>query len=143
MKYFYTFILFSIASVALAKEPVTDIVITDAWVRATHAGQQTGAAYLKISSATAATLIKVETNAAKSAELHSMEMKQGVMRMRELASMPLAEKQTLSFEPNGNHIMLMQLKQPLQAGEKIPLKLSFQRGDENIVVEVEAEVRKK
>jgi periplasmic copper chaperone A len=141
--YFSTLLLLIVSSIALAKNPLADIIVTDAWVRATHPGQQTGVAYMKINSEKAAKLIKVETSASKTAEIHSMEMKDGIMLMRELESLPLPEKQEVKLERGGNHIMLMDLKQPLKAGEKIPLKLSVQRGSETIVLEIEAEVRKK
>ena len=38
--------------------------------------------------------------------------------------------------------MLMNLKQPLKVGEKVPIKLSFKLGNEMIEMDVEANVRK-
>lgn len=141
--YFSALLLLITSATACAKDAPTDIVVTDAWVRATHPGQQTGVAYMKINSAKPAKLVKVETTVSKSAEIHSMEMKEGVMLMRELDALPLPEKQEVVLERGGHHIMLMDLKQALRAGEKVPLKLSVQRGSETIVVEINAEVRKK
>lgn len=141
--YIHTLALLIVSSTALAKNPIEDIKVTDAWVRATHPGQQTGAAYLTIKSEKAATLIKVETPAAKHAEIHSMEMKEGIMIMREMESLTLPENQDVLLAPGGNHIMLMNLKQPIKAGEKVPLKLSIKRGSETIELDVQAEVRKK
>lgn len=128
---------------AWAKDAEKDIVVSDAWVRATHAGQQTGAAYMKIISKKNAALVKVETTVAKRAEMHSMEMKDSIMVMREVDSIALPAANEILLAPSGYHIMLMDLKQPLKAGEKTPLKLSFKIGDETIDMEVLADVRKK
>ena len=128
---------------AFAKNNPADIQVTEAWVRATYPGQQVGAAYLKIKSDKDASLTKIESPAAKRAEIHTMQMKEGVMLMRELDSFSLPAGQTVQFSQGGHHIMLMNLKQALKAGEKIPLKLSVKRGGEIITLDVLADVRKK
>ncbi len=128
---------------AWAKTDTTGIEITDAWARATFPGQQMGAAYMKIKSDKPASLVKVETPSAKRAEIHTMYMKEGVMIMRELDSFDLPEGQTVQFSKGGHHIMLVDLKQALKAGDKVPLKLSIERGGETVTIEVMAEVRKK
>lgn len=142
LTYLAALVLLLAATVACTKKPAGAISVTDAWVRATHPGQQTGAAYLSINSATAASLIKVESPAAAHAEIHSMEMQDGIMLMREMDALVLPANQNVSLAPGGNHIMLMNLKQPMIAGEKVPLKLSIKRGDETIQMDVQADVRK-
>lgn len=139
----FAFFLLLASPFALAENLHTDFAVTDAWIRATHPGQQTGAVYMIIKSDRPATLVKVETAAAKQAEIHSMEMNGGVMVMREMESLALPEKQNVALTPGGNHIMLMNLKRPFIAGEKIPLKLSFRRGADTVQLEIQADVRKK
>ncbi|MGB8857585.1 MAG: copper chaperone PCu(A)C [Burkholderiales bacterium] len=139
----FAFFLLLASPFALARDLHLDVSVTDAWIRATHPGQQTGAVYMIIKSDKPAKLIKVETPAAKQAEIHSMEMKGGVMVMREMESLALPEKQDAALTPGGNHIMLMNLKRPFIAGEKIPLKLSFRRGSVTVQLEIQADVRKK
>jgi periplasmic copper chaperone A len=127
---------------AFAKTHTDDITVTEAWVRATYPGQQTGAAYLKIRSEKNAKLTGVQTPVAKRAEIHTMHMKEGVMQMRELDSFTLPAGQTVSFTRGGHHIMLIDLKKPLQPGDKVPLKLNIEHDDGNVVIDVQAEVRK-
>jgi copper(I)-binding protein len=140
--YIYILTLLIASSSVLAKTPIEDIKVTDAWVRATHAGQQTGAAYMKIVSQKNAELVKVETPISKRAEMHIMEMKESVMVMREVDAISLPAANEILLAPGGYHIMLMNLKQPLNAGEKVPLKLSFKLGNETIEMDVQANVRK-
>ena len=64
------------------------------------------------------------------------------MEMRQLESLELPAKQTVKLEPGGLHIMLLDLKNPLKLGDKVPLRLTLQRaGHSKTVVEVQAEVR--
>jgi copper(I)-binding protein len=105
-----------LASTAFAADTVT---VSNAWVRATAPGQEVGAAYLDMKSASDARLVKVETSAAGSVEIHSMAMKNGVMKMRMLEEMALPAGKTVSLAPGGFHLMLFDLKQPLKAGEKV------------------------
>lgn len=101
--------------------------VTDAWARATVPGQPVGAAYMKISSPTDVTLIKAETTAAKSVEVHGMEHQNGVMRMRALGPLQVASGTTVELAPGGTHLMLLGLNKPLKAGETLQLKMTFAR----------------
>ena len=49
----------------------------------------------------------------------------GMMKMRPLAALPLAQDKPLKLAPGGYHLMLMGLKVPLKAGETFPLTLKF------------------
>ena len=59
-------------------------------------------------------------------EMHSMTMDGGVMRMRALPKIDLPAGQTVKLAPGGLHLMLIDVKQPLKAGDKVPLVLSIQ-----------------
>jgi periplasmic copper chaperone A len=54
-----------------------------------------------------------------------------------LANLELQPGQTLRFEPNGRHVMFMDLTAPFTAGTKVPLKLQFDGGEKEIVVLLE------
>ncbi|MBA2689606.1 MAG: copper chaperone PCu(A)C [Burkholderiales bacterium] len=115
------------ASLACAEGKTVEI--KNAWLRATVPGQQVAAAYMEIRSATAATIVKVETTAAKVAEIHSMKMEDGVMRMQHMASLPLPARKIVKLSPGGHHLMLTGLKQPLKVGDKVPIKLTVKGAD--------------
>jgi len=64
-----------------------------------------------------------------------------VMRMREVQAIDLPKGKTVSLEPGGYHIMLMNLPKPIAAGEVIPLTLTIESGGKRQTVEVKAEAR--
>lgn len=107
------------------------IRIDHPWARPTQPGQQNGAVYLKSVSnrgKEADRLVRASTALAERVELHTMSMEGNVMRMREVADIPLPAGQTVKLEPGGLHLMLMGLKQPLKLGDTFALTLEFERG---------------
>jgi copper(I)-binding protein len=108
------------ADVAQTKSRVT---IKDAWVRPTNPGQTVGAAYMTLTSAMDATLTKVESSASKSTEIHSMTMQNGVMKMRMVEKLTLTAGKPYKLAPGGYHLMLFDLKKPLQEGEQVSFTL--------------------
>jgi periplasmic copper chaperone A len=101
------------------------IEITDARARATAPGQEVGAAYLSLKSDIPAKLLKVESPAADSVEIHEMSMNNGVMKMRMLDTLDLPAGKLVKLEPGGFHLMLIDLKKPLKAGEVIEISLTL------------------
>jgi hypothetical protein len=54
-----------------------------------------------------------------------MKLEGDVMRMRALDSLALPAGKPVEFKPGGYHLMLQQLKAPLQPGTSIPVTLTF------------------
>jgi copper(I)-binding protein len=118
------------------------IDISGAWVRATVPGQEVAAAYMKIRSPFDSELVAVTSELATQVEIHSMNMEDGMMQMRRLEKLHLPANETVSLEPAGYHLMLLELRKPLNKGEKLPLKLTFKRNDNGRqTVEIKADVR--
>jgi len=116
----------------------TGIKVTDAWARAMPGGAQTAAAYVTITSTSADRLTGVSTPAAQKAELHTMTMDNGVMKMRQVDGIDLPAGKTVALKPGGYHIMLMGLAQPLKEGQTFPLTLTFQKaGTQQVTVAVQ------
>lgn len=116
------------AAGASAAEPV--VRAEGAWARATVAGQSSSAAYMVLTASAAQTLVAVEAEVAGLAEVHEMALQGDVMRMRPLPNgLPLPAGQAVALQPGGLHLMLMKLKRPLQAGEVLPLTLTFKGAD--------------
>ena len=113
----------------------TEINITDNWVRATAEGQDVGAAYMTITSASDNSLVKVESSVTNSVEIHSMSIENGVMKMRMLEQLDLKANTPNKLAPGGFHLMLFDLKKPLKAGETVSFTLHFknQAGKESLV----------
>jgi copper(I)-binding protein len=61
-------------------------------------------------------------------ELHEMSMDGGVMRMRELAQgLEIKPGETVTLKPGSFHVMFMELKEPLKAGEPVKGTLVFEK----------------
>ena len=120
----------------------SEVLVSDAWTRATAPGQSVAGVYFGIRSDTDAVLTGAETAAAGVTELHFMRMEDGVMRMRSLPSVELPAGETVQFKPGGLHVMLFELKQPLKAGEELDLVLIVEDGaGHRSRVGVQAQVR--
>ncbi len=111
------------------------------WARATAGKAPNGAAFLMLTNAgdQADYLIRVETDAAKRAELHQHSMEDGVMKMRPVEKIEIAPGGETMLKPGGLHIMLMGLTAPLKEGERFPLTLVFEEaGSLDVEVTVDA-----
>jgi len=107
-----------------------DLVITQAWSRATPAGAKIGGGFLTIENKGSAAdkLVAVSGDIAGKIEIHEMTMNDGVMKMRALDK-PLAidPGKTVKLAPGGYHLMMMDLKSPLKKGDKVPVTLEFEK----------------
>ena len=109
---------------------VGSLVIEHPWSRATPKGAPVAGGYLVIRNEGAAAdrLIAVESEAAKSVQIHEMTMQDGVMRMRPLANgleAPAGGKAELT--PGGNHLMFLDPVQPFEARARIKAVLVFEK----------------
>jgi len=109
--------------------------VSGAWVPPTVPGQTVGAAYMQLRSAQAATLVKVEADVAAAAEIHQMTMENDVMRMRKLDQVELPAGRTVELSPGARHLMLVDLRRPLKAGDTVKLELTLRLGDGRTVRE--------
>ena len=88
------------------------------FARATPPGARSGGVFLSVENKgdSADRLLRVSTPVAGTAELHQMVMDAGVMRMRAIAGLDVKPGDRLVLQPGGYHVMLTDLKRPLQAG---------------------------
>jgi len=116
-----------IAMVLVAGVQAQTVEVKNAWVRATVQGQKATGAFMQITAPAASTLISVSTPVAAVAEVHEMKMDGDVMRMRPLAKgLELPAGKAVQLQPGGYHLMLMDLKLPLQKDTTIPVTLTLQ-----------------
>lgn len=133
-----------IVALLLITTPIyaSEIKVSDAWARATAPGQGNGSVALLITSARDARLVAVSSSVSASAEIHTMTMDQGVMKMRQLDYLPLPAKQTVTLGPGGDHLMLFELKKPLKEGDFVPLTLTVQFADKSTEkINIKAQIR--
>jgi len=118
------------------------VVVANAWVRATVPQQKSTGAFLQIKSPTDVKLISVSTPSAGVAEVHEMAMDGDVMRMRPVASLAVPAGKLVELKPGGYHVMLMDLKGPLKTGDAVVLTLVFEGADKSrSTVSVQAPAR--
>lgn len=101
------------------------VQVKDAWVRATVPGQKGTGAFMKITAKEGTRLVGVSTPVAGVAEVHEMKMENDIMKMRALPALDLPAGKTVELKSGGNHVMLMDLKQPLAKSSTVPLTLRF------------------
>lgn len=70
-------------------------------------------------------LLAASTPAARAVELHRTRMEEGIMRMRQVNSIPLPGGRVTALEPGGLHMMLLGLTRSLAVGDTILLRLHF------------------
>ena len=98
--------------------------VQDAWARPAAQGGN-GAVYFAIHSSAAEELVGISSDVAEAVEMHESKMSGDVMEMRQLQSVPLGAREEMIFEPGGLHVMLVNLKQDLNAGDEIDITLHF------------------
>lgn len=131
---------FAATAVYAADAKVGSIKIDDAWARTGQPGQ-VSAAYMEIENkGDADKLVSANCDCAKATELHDVKMVDGTMKMVQAQAMDVPAKGDLKLKPGSYHIMLIGLNRPLLAGEKLPIKLKFEKAGE---VTVEAKVKDK
>ncbi len=106
----------------------TTVKVDDAWVRGTVATQKATGAFMRLTPSANARLVAAQSPVAGVVEIHEMAMENDVMKMRQVSGLDLTAGRTLELKPGGYHVMLMDLKQPLKAGDSVPLTLVFEDG---------------
>ena len=114
-----------IAACDRAPQAAPSVAITDVWCRAAPEGAPTGGCYATLTASADDQLVSVETTAAERAEIHSMDMEGGVMRMRKLDGLALPAGDAVKLAPGGEHLMLIGPTQPLAAGTEAALTFKF------------------
>lgn len=110
-------------SAACALAQPAPVKVDDAWARASVQGQAGTGAFMRLTATESMKLVGVASPAAGVAEVHEMKLEGDVMRMRAIPSLDLPAGKTVELRPGGYHLMLMDLKAPLKAQDRVPLTL--------------------
>ena len=127
--------------VALGAQAQT--TVAEPWIRGTVAQQKATGMFAKITSAKGGRLVSASSPVASVVEIHEMAMEGTMMKMRALpAGLELPAGKAVALKPGGYHVMLMDLKQQLKAGETVPVTLVIESADKvRETVEVKAAIR--
>ena len=125
-----TLLQISTTPVQAADYDIGSIHIAQPWARATPKGASSGAAYMTITNngKTPDRVSCVSSDASAQCQIHTMTMENGVMKMRPVeGGLELKPGETVMLKPSSFHIMLVNLKQPLEQGKTVNATLQFEK----------------
>lgn len=121
------------ALILLAATPAfAQVAIDKPWARATAPGAKVAAGYMLVhnKSAAADRLVSASSPVAARVETHVHLNEGGVMRMREVQGYDIPAGGSFELKPGGAHLMFMGIRRPFKEGEKVPVKLKFEKAGE-------------
>jgi copper(I)-binding protein len=125
-----------------AAASMAQTTVKEPWVRGTVPQQKATGAFMHITSAQGGKLVGAASPVAGVVEVHEMAMDGNVMKMRAVPALDLPAGKAVELKPGGYHVMLMDLKQPLQAGDTVPLTLTIEGKDgKKETLEIKAPVK--
>jgi copper(I)-binding protein len=107
---------------------VGSIHISDPWARATPKGAVAGAGYMTIANrgTTPDRVSCVSSDASAQCQIHTVTMENGVMKMRPVeGGLEIKPGETVALKPGSLHMMLVDLKHPLDQGQTVKATLKF------------------
>ena len=108
-----------------------DVVVEDAWARASIGTNRPGAAYMTLrnTGSDPVTLVGLETSLAMMPDIHETKTDaNGVSSMAPAGEITIPPGESVSLEPGGLHAMLMRLQTKMVEGESFPMTLNFADG---------------
>ena len=122
---------YSLLSSSIAVADNAKLVIEGAWVRALPPTQKVTAAYLKLTNEgpEVVNIIGGNTELAAEVQIHTTREIDGYMRMEQLPELQIPPGDSVSLEPGGTHLMLMELERMPTPGEAVRLCLDLASGE--------------
>lgn len=117
-----------------------EIQILDPWVQAAPPNVKVLAAYLEIKNngGKPRILVDVSSPSFDQVGIHRSVMHGDMVHMEHLKELAIPPHDSVTLKPGGLHLMMMDAKNPLHAGDSVPMTLTFKNGDK---VAVQATVR--
>jgi copper(I)-binding protein len=119
-----------------------EVTVTGAWVRGTVPKQTATEVFMTLTSTRDVALVLAASPVAGIVEIQRPVTSGGEKGMRAIDEVELPAGQSVALAPGGLQVMLIELRKPLRAGEKVPITLTFvNRDNQRFVREITAEVR--
>jgi len=117
------------------------VSVRDAWVRETPPGVAMMAGYMVLQNNTSRSqvLVAARSSGFEIVMIHRTIVKEGLTGMEHAPKIEILPNASLIFAPGGYHLMLMNPKRTLRAGDPVVINLEFRGG---LVLPVPFEVRK-
>ena len=117
------------------------VSVRDAWIRETPPGVAMMAGYMELRNNTSRrqVLVAASSPGFETVTIHRAILKDGMAGMVQAPQIELTPNASLIFMPGGYHLMLMNPKRILRAGDPVVINLEFRGG---LVLPIAFEVRK-
>ena len=120
----------------------SQVTVKDPWVRATVPAQQSTGAFMQLTATQDLRLVEARSPAAGIVEIHEMRMENNVMKMNAVDGIALPAGKTVNLASGGYHVMMMDLKGQVKAGDTVPLTLVVEdKNKKRQTIEVKAVAR--
>ena len=128
-------------TLSAAASEAAGVSVRDAWVREAPPGVAMMAGYMALRNNTSRRQVLV---AARSSDfgtvmIHRTTVKDGMVGMEHASQIELSPNASLLFAPGGYHLMLLNPRRTLRAGDRVVINLEFRGG---LVLPVAFEIRK-
>ncbi|MBO7080743.1 MAG: copper chaperone PCu(A)C [Neisseriaceae bacterium] len=113
-----------------------ELTIDHPYSRITAPKVKTGAVFMNINNDTNENevLLSAKTSVAGRTEIHRTTVtNDGVMQMRPIDHLEIVKGESVALMPGGLHIMLLNLKKPLIAGDEFDVTLNFKKAGKKTV----------
>ncbi len=127
MKFVLTALCLTLIALTACEKKEPTMMVHEAQSFETATGTTVGAVLVMLhnTSGVMDELVKIKTPLTSQAEIHNMTDDNGIMKMREVESILIPASGMVSLTPDGYHIMLMDLDEPLKAGDKFEMTFYF------------------
>lgn len=133
-------LIWALTPIAAATEEA-GVSVRDAWVREAPPGVAMMAGYMVLQNNTSRSqvLVAASSSGFETVMIHRTIVKEGLTGMEHAPKIELLPNASLLFAPGGYHLMLLNPKRTLRAGDRVDIYLEFRGG---LVIPVAYEVRK-
>jgi len=104
--------------------------VHEPYIRELPPGQSVSAGYFTLVNGSSAPIavVAATSDAADRVEIHAHRMNGGAVHMEQVHRVEVAAGGQLQFKPGGLHLMLIDLKRPLRAGDTVAVTLLDEKG---------------
>jgi len=136
----YKRVMHSVVGLLLVSQVVAadSVQIREAWIPAAPPVVRVMAAYLVVENITSkpVSIRSITSPLFGVIEIHKTEVRDGMASMHKLEKLSVPAHSQLEFKPGAMHLMLMDRKQNLAIGDKVPLQFVLENGEQFSTVAV-------
>lgn len=121
--------------IAHAVGAADQISVSDAYIRLAPPNAMATGAYMVIRNAgpREVRVVKASSTVSRITELHTHLNEGGVMKMRQVKDIPVPAGGEAVLKPGGLHVMLIEMRLPLRAGDAVPITLGLDDGSSKVI----------